>query len=419
MAEQMIKLPQGAWFAEQDIEISFPADWQVNLCDSPADRLGPVTEDEIRRAFASPVGCPPLRELAAGKKEVCIIFDDISRGTRVDQLVPFVLEELAAAGIQDQQIRFICALGMHGAHTLDILAKKLGRDIVARFPVFNHNPYENCQHLGQTSRGTPVAVNAEVMKCDLKIGIGCITPHPFNGFGGGGKILFPGVCGVETILGNHILSATALMGAGLNPVDGLGRFEGNIMRQEMEEVCRMAGLDMVVSALVNSRCQTVGLVVGEPVAAHYAGVETARRIYPTPFRPGADIVVANANFKACEAYIALLFALKSLKPGGDAVVIAHTPLGQIPHYLLGAFGRHIGGKLWSPNRAAMLASAGRIIVYSPYRYFTDEEWFGGYGRVQWAASWEEVRQLLQQSHQAGAVVNVFTDGTIQYYQGQM
>ncbi len=410
-----LKLPQGAWFEEKEIEISFPQDWQVEICGSPADEMGPVAAEDIRKALDGPVASAPLREIARGKKEVCIIFDDISRGTRVYEIIPHVLEELAGAGIRDDQIRFICSLGFHGAHTVLDFTKKLGRDVVARYPVFNHNPYENCQHLGQTSRGTPVSVNAEVMKCDLKIGIGCITPHPFNGFGGGGKILFPGVSSAETIFGNHVLSAAALMGSGLNPVDGLGRFEGNVMRQEMEEVCRMAGLDFIVNALVNHRCETVGLVAGDPIQAHYKGVEAAREIYGTRLIPGADVVVANANFKACEAYIALLFAAKSLKRGGDAVVITHTPMGQITHYLIGGFGRQIGGRLWNPNRGAMASEIGRIILFSPYRSYSDEDWFGGYGRVDWTDTWEEVLELLEKGNGPGTRVNVFTDGTIQYY----
>lgn len=411
-----LKLPQGAWFDEKEIDISFPSSWHVEVCGSPADDMRPMGWEEIKRAFSSPVGTASIKELAHGKKDVCILFDDLSRGTRIYEIIPYVLDELEEAGIKDDQIRFICALGNHGAHTAVDFVKKLGRDVISRFPVFNHNPYENCEHLGQTSRGTPVSINAEVMKCDLKIGIGCITPHPFNGFGGGGKILFPGVSSAETVLGNHMVSATALLGSGLNPVDGLGRFDGNVMRQEMEEVCHMAGLDVVVDALVNYRCETVGLVVGDPIEAQYAGVEKAREIYCTRFAPGADVVVANANFKACEAAIALLFAVKSLKQGGDAVVIAHTPMGQITHYLLGAFGRHIGGRLWNPTRgAAMTASIGRIILYSPYRFKSDEDWFGGYGRVKWASTWDEVVELLGERSGPGTRVNVFTDGTIQYY----
>ena len=46
-------------------------------------------------------------------KEVCILFDDIAKPTPVSRIVPFVLEELHAGGVDDEQIRFICAPGTH------------------------------------------------------------------------------------------------------------------------------------------------------------------------------------------------------------------------------------------------------------------------------------------------------------------
>ena len=71
-------------------------------------------------------------------------------------------------------------------------AKKLGEETLSRFPVYNHNPFVNCVYVGTTSYGTEVFINAEVMKCDLKITIGSIVPHIFAGFGGGSKIIMPG-----------------------------------------------------------------------------------------------------------------------------------------------------------------------------------------------------------------------------------
>ena len=79
---------------------------------------------------------------------------------------------------------------MHAPLELDDFAKKLGWDIVARYPVYNHNPYENLVLAGTTRRKTRVFINAEFMQYDLKIGIGGMVPHPMAGFGGGVKLFF-------------------------------------------------------------------------------------------------------------------------------------------------------------------------------------------------------------------------------------
>jgi nickel-dependent lactate racemase len=422
-----IKLPQGAWFNEREIIITFPTDWQIEVCDSLANKINPLSDNDIKKVFANPIGARTIRETARGKKEVGIVFDDITRGTRVYQLVPYVLEELAQAGINSSQIRFICALGSHGAHTLIDFTKKLGEPIVAKYPVFNHNPFENCKYLGQTSRGTKVSVNAELMKCDLKIGIGCIVPHPMCGYGGGCKIILPGVSSIETIIKNHTLSSSNANNTTntndqcadhINPVDVLGTTYENIELQDIKEACRLVRLDFIIDALVNYKCETVDLVVGDPIKAYQSGVKIAKKIYGTSFTSKAEIVVANANFKNSEAVLALAFGIKSLKPGGDIVVIFHTPMGQVTHYTYGSFGRYTGGKLWNPGKALTVDNAGKVILFNPYRNYADEYWFGGYEMVNWASTWKEVMELLSPGRGPGTSVNVFTDATIQYYIGK-
>ena len=99
-----------------------------------------LTPEEMEKAFLHPIGTKPISELARGKKEVVILFDDLARPTPVYEIVPFVLRELEKAGISDRQVRFIAALGAHGAHTANDFRKKLGEEVLDRFPVYNHHP---------------------------------------------------------------------------------------------------------------------------------------------------------------------------------------------------------------------------------------------------------------------------------------
>ena len=125
-------------------------------------------------------------------------------------------EELLCAGSggADQ----LCSRPGHAALTLSDFTKKLGVEIVSRFPVYNHTPYENCSYVGTTSSGVPLYINDEVLSADLKIGIGSVLPHSFNGFGGGGKIILPGVAGMESIYRNHraVLAALRAGGKGMS-----------------------------------------------------------------------------------------------------------------------------------------------------------------------------------------------------------
>jgi nickel-dependent lactate racemase len=166
------------------MELPFPEGWEVEVCNFSGHDRPAMNGDQIRAAVAAPVGMPPLKEFARGRKEAVVIFDDITRPLRAAKIVPYVLEELAEAGIQDQRIRFIAAVGTHGPMDRMALAKKLGEATLARFAVYNHNAHDNCTYVGTTSRGTKLLVNAEVMRCDLKIAIGGVTPHTMTAFSG-------------------------------------------------------------------------------------------------------------------------------------------------------------------------------------------------------------------------------------------
>jgi nickel-dependent lactate racemase len=193
-----ITLPQLAWHGTKELKLAFPESWDIEICKMSGHDRPHMSPIEISEAVKNPIGMPPLREYARGKKEVVIIFDDMTRVTRAAEIVPPVLAELAAAGIKDSQVRFIAALGCHGAMNRLDFVKKLGEDILKRFPVYNHAPYDNCEYAGTTTRGTKLYFNAEVMKCDLKIGIGSVVPHIMAGFGGGGT-LSSGILGDDWI----------------------------------------------------------------------------------------------------------------------------------------------------------------------------------------------------------------------------
>ena len=64
---------------------------------------------------------------------MAILFDDMTRPTRVYELIPYVLEQLYQGGIEKRNIRFICALGTHGALKRDDFVKKLGQSTLINF----------------------------------------------------------------------------------------------------------------------------------------------------------------------------------------------------------------------------------------------------------------------------------------------
>ena len=81
----------------------------------------------IHRALATPIGTKPLRELARGAQKVVLVADDNTRLTPADKIIPILLDELNAAGIRDEQVTVIIALGTHRPMTREEILPNTAR----------------------------------------------------------------------------------------------------------------------------------------------------------------------------------------------------------------------------------------------------------------------------------------------------
>jgi len=409
-----ITVPQLAWWGDIEAELSFPKNWKVTVHHMHGHDAPKISPEEFRKAFANPIGCKPIRDLAKGKKNVVILFDDMSRPTKAAEIVPFILEELALAGVEEDTIQFICALGTHGPLTAYDFAKKLGEDIIGRFNVYNHNIYENCTYIGTTSRGTPVSLNTEFMNADFKIGIGALLPHINVGFSGGGKIILPGIASIESIVYNHGPVRNRAKETGIDSNTGLGRNEDNAQLFDTEEACRMSGLDVKIDAIVNIKRDTTALFVGEPIAQFYEGIKLAKNHYLGPNPDNPDVVVANCNAKVNETVIGTTLA-ESLLPssGGTLVMITNNPGGEVCHYLRRRFGNHIAGRLW--KAPSLSPKVKRFILLMPYKNKASIDWFASPESITWAKNWDDVRAVLETDYPDGAKVAIIPDATMQFF----
>lgn len=408
---QTVSIPSRLWYENTERLLTFPERWDVDNLTSPGFEKPGLTPEEIRGRILSPIEGPPLEEIAQGRKQAVIVFDDMTRPTPVKEVAPYVLEALHKAGMKRDQIRFIWALGSHGAYDMVNARKKLGPEIVENYAVYNHDPFQNTVRVGRTPTGVELWFNREFMACDLKIGIGCITAHVHVGFGGGAKLILPGVAGIETInqFHNQLYRDQSRT--------GLGNFDNNIMRLECDTAGDMVGLDFKVDCLINRKGQIANLHAGPFRATHAAGAAEGKDHYGIPFASGYDIVVSNAYGKANESAIALLLALLTMKPGGQgtAVLISDAPEGQVPHYVMRAWGTDYGGRHYSPKGPGFIPLLmKKLIVLNPCPDRTGLDLVCHADDAVTVKTWEDVLRILEQDHPEGAKVAVIQDGTMQY-----
>jgi nickel-dependent lactate racemase len=410
MGYQEFRVITKAWYGDEETALQFPDKWQVAYKAMPGHDAPALTDEQIRAALGAPVGALPLTEIGRGKNQVAILFDDVTRPTPTWRIVPFVLELLAKAGIEDEQIRFIAAPGNHRPLTMVDFVKKLGPDIPRRFRVYNHNPFELFEDLGKTKRGTPVLVNREVMRCDLKIGIGGILPHGLAGFGGGAKIILPGVVSIDTVKHNHLVIAGPADRR--NPTVAQGKVAGNDVREDMEECARMVGLDWKIDVVFNGRRDVARLFCGDVVAEHRAAVDAAWQAYATPVEHDCDVVVANCYPIDIQVGKGLWPAAASLREAGTAVVLADSMEGESLHYLGSRFGEDYGGDGWSASsRRVARAKDIYLLAETPSRIM--QEALGSAEQVSMCHSWPQVLASLTANHYGASKVAIYHYASMQ------
>lgn len=399
-----INLPHNLWDSDNGLTLELPPHWDTQVLSMQGDDKGVLGPVQYRDAIA------PLVPVMKGKREVCVLFDDLSRPTRAYEIVPHLLEAFGKAGIRDEQVRFLCALGTHPPHNNTDLRKKLGSEVLERFPVYNHNCYENCANTGKTKLGTPVTINKEYLGCDLKIGIGSFIPHQFCGFGGGYKIIFPGVAGIDAIEYHHGL----LLQENFDNCYGLGNYSCNAILSDIQEAGRMAGLDIKIDVFVNSHARNTNVFAGHPDELYPAMIEGALGHYATKADGPFDIIFANTYGKGNEAIIAVSIAEQLISPdGGYIVLMCDMERGQVIHYLMGRFGNNLWGRLARGERQKQQYLR-KLFIVSRYKDHAGSYWFGKKEDIAWVNDLSGLVSELDREYSGKKVrAAVIPDGTVQ------
>lgn len=336
----------GAFYDERHIELDVPASWRVtaHLPDVPP----PMEDPAIKAVIDDPIGVPPLRELATGRRRPLLLVDDLTRPTPVDRILPHVLAELARAGIPASEVSIMSATGTHGPASREAILRKAG-EAGSGCRLLGHDDLGPSIGLGRTSFGSRVDVDPEVARSDLLIGIGGIYPQNTAAFGGGAKMIL-GVMSRRSIGDLHFG----------HPSDD-GRYDiDNDFRRDVGEMARMAGLRFSISAMVDQDRRLVWLKAGDHEAYYDAAVVEAKRMFGAPRPSQADVVIANAfpmdvsaTFMVSKGVIPLRYA----RPGASRILIAACSEG-IGHHGLFPLMRRQG-------LAADLTTLRRLLRYSP------------------------------------------------------
>ncbi|MCL2677745.1 MAG: nickel-dependent lactate racemase [Clostridiales bacterium] len=288
---------------------------------NPAPPVIADAQAAIRAALREPIGSAPLAERVLPGQPVAVIVSDISRPSPSHLMLPPLLLELERAGVRDEEVTIIFALGAHRRMTEEEMSFCLGEEVFCRYRVVQP---QNYIYLGETQRGTPVRLAEEVVQAGLVILTSNLEFHYFAGYSGGYKSVFPGVAEPSCIAHNHKLM--------MDPASVPGAADSNPARLDMEEAGRFLPNCFMLTVLLNPEKQILNVAAGDPVAAHRSGAALIDKYYKIPVPEAADVVIAGCgghpkDINLYQAQKALENAARVVKPGGKIILLAAAEEG--------------------------------------------------------------------------------------------
>ncbi len=295
------------------------------LAPRPSHSIADETQ-AVYDALENPIASRPLRELVQPGESVAIIVNDITRLTRTDLLLPPLIDTLNRAGIPDDNIFIVFALGIHRRQTHDERRLILGDEIFRRIRNFDHVSTDdaNLVTLGTTSFGNVVEINRPVWDADRIILTGEIIHHLIAGYSGGRKSLVPGVAGFRTTTFNHRMI--------FDPNCRAGKLDGNPAHEDLLEACRMAEPDFLLNVILSPEGKLIRVVAGHYEHAHRDGCRTVDEVLSAEIDEPYDLIVASAggfplDIDLRQAHKGLENACQALRPGGSILFYAECPSG--------------------------------------------------------------------------------------------
>ena len=310
-------------YGQQGLTIELPDDAPIAVVEPEFVPGLPDERAALVGALRAPIGTPPLRKLVGSQDSVAVVFSDLTRPMPNERVLPPLLEELAQAGVPDDRVVLINALGTHRPQTEEELSTMLGDALVDRYRIVQHDAWDepNLVAVARNRLGRPVRVNRAYAEATVRILTGFIEPHFFAGFSGGPKAVLPGIADIEAILDNHGAQMIA------DPRATWAVLEGNPLWEEMLAVARATSPTFLCNVTLNQEREITGVFAGHLEMAHREGAAFVRRTAMRPLPEPVDVVITSnsgypLDLNLYQAVKGMSAAAQIVRPGGDIIIAA-------------------------------------------------------------------------------------------------
>jgi nickel-dependent lactate racemase len=193
---------------------------------------------------------------------VGIVMADKNRLCEYTCYLPPLMDALTHQEADPDCIRIFIACGTHGRQG-DAESRAARGDVYGRFAFIHHDAGDGSEFtlLGETARETPVCVRKDLLECTCVMTFGAISHHYFAGYGGGRKLIFPGLGFKDAVNHNHALFLDR-ENRRLAPTCRAGILDANPVAEDLEAYESFFPAVMAIHGILDRRGRVFDRVVG-------------------------------------------------------------------------------------------------------------------------------------------------------------
>jgi len=304
-------------YGKQEFEFDFPDRTEVLTVKEPEYT---INKETFCKSFSDTLPSDQNRY-----KNIAVIVSDKTRLCGYPEFLPWITEILAKKGASKESITFYIAYGTHAKQTEEESLNSYG-GIYMNYRFVHHDSSDDSvfEIPGVTKRGTQVTIRKDILKSSLLITFGAISHHYFAGYGGGRKLLFPGLASRKAVYQNHGLFLdlkTRVLATGCQP----GMLKGNPLAEDLEEIDQYLPSKISIHGILNNKGKVCQLTIG----TGFKDFETACRIHDSYYRSAIhkqyDLVVASSggypkDINFIQAHKSVHHAAAFVKDGGNLII---------------------------------------------------------------------------------------------------
>lgn len=273
-----------------------------------------------------------LERLNPDLSDIAIVVGDKTRLCGYPEYLPVLISTLENFGADPDRMTLFIAYGTHALQTDKECLEAYG-DSYQNVRFIHHDCMDDkCfVNSGKTSRGTSVLIRRDIVETGFLITFGAVSHHYFAGYGGGRKLIFPGLGQKESIYHNHGLFLDKKRQT-LSPCCQSGVLDKNPLAEDLAEFETFCPADLAIHGILDSKGQVCDLLPGVGTD-HFqnACVEHGKHCEVAVTRD-YDLVIASCggypkDINFIQSHKAIEHASKFVRNNGILIILAECQDG--------------------------------------------------------------------------------------------